>query len=430
MTHRAKRRRLATLLIAGEPIKLDAPGLKAMKRSEGRVDLYWVASKDAVERGYPTKTRRIYVDLSVAAAALEIESICRAEQSVMQAWLDDSGIFDRQRLRFDGTLGSLINLYASDPDSSYRDLRENTAQAYDDTLKVVRNSVGARRLDRLKAKDFRRWYRNWKAPVEKAGPERVRRAYGAIQLLRIVLSYGVESDFAICRKLRTDIEKMRFARNPPRDKTLTFSQVEAFVAEALTRGELGLALAQALQFECMLRQGDVIGAWRGEPASYKLKPGEIRSGVRVWKGLTWEQITLGSDLVIRTSKTGQPVVHALSACQLVKRGLESVPDHPTEGPIVTRKDGLPWMDRRSFGKLWREVATAAGVPRDVWNLDNRASGISEASEAGAADDDIARNAAHADKAITRRVYKRLGHESSVRVNESRVRHREKKGDQQ
>ena len=422
------RRRLATLVIAGQKVGLNAPGLKAMKRG-GRIDLYWSSSTQAKQRGYPQKMRRIFVDLAAPSVAAEIERICQTEQAAMLAWLDDPEIDRKPRVPYDGTLRSLADLYQADANSGFHDVNEGTAVSYTDSLKIIRDTVGARRLDRLHAIDFRRWHKNWKAPREEGGEERVRRAYGCIQLLRIILGYGIQSGIAHCKRLRDEMEGMRFPRNPPREKTLSFGHAKAIVEEALRRGEPGFAMAQALQFECMLRQSDVIGAWRTEPDSYRPEPHEIRAGRKVWSGLTWPQIRLGDDLVIRTSKTGQPVVHALASCHLVQLCLAKISPLPTAGPIAARSDGRPWVDRRSFAKAWREIATAAGVPSDVWNRDNRASGITEASEAGAADDDIARNAAHADKAITRRVYKRLGHEASVRINERRARHRETKRDQ-
>ncbi len=256
-------------------------------------------------------------------------------------------------------------------------------------------------------------------PVAKGSAERVRRAYGCIQILRVLLGYGIECGIADCRRLRSDMEGMRFPRNPPRDKTMPFEQAEAFVTEALKRNETGLALAQALQFECFLRQNDVIGTWRDESEDYPLQPGEIRIGAKVWRGLTWDRLRLGDDLLIRTSKTGQPVTHAIDACALVVRCLRSRAPAPTNGPIVTRKDGLPFMDRRSYAKAWRQIATAVGLPKELWNMDTRASGITEAAEAGVSDDDLAQSAAHADKAITRRVYKRGGHRISTRVQEKR-----------
>ena len=212
-------------------------------------------------------------------------------------------------------------------------------------------------------------------PVAKGSAERVRRAYGCIQILRVLLGYGIECGIADCRRLRSDMEGMRFPRNPPRDKTMPFEQAEAFVTEALKRNETGLALAQALQFECFLRQNDVIGTWRDKSEDYPLQPGEIRIGAKVWRGLTWDRLRLGDDLLIRTSKTGQPVTHAIDACALVVRCLRSRAPAPTNGPIVTRKDGLPFMDRRSYAKAWRQIATAVGLPKELWNMDTRASAL-------------------------------------------------------
>jgi hypothetical protein len=413
------------LTIAGQLVLLDAPGLKAVRRGNGRYDLYWVAAEDAVARGYPTKTRRLFIDLSDPSAAPAICEICQAEQSAMRAWLDDPSIDERPRVGFDGTLRSLIDLYETEPDSAYQDLKQNSAVSYADSLKILRATVGLRRLDRVRALDFRRWYKGWRRPSAESSEDRVRRAYGCIQILRVVLAFGVEAGIADCRRLRRDMEGMRFAKNAPREAIVEFDQAKAFVLEALRQDELGLATTQALQYECFLRQGDVIGSWRKASKGAVLQPGEIRVGDRVWCGLTWDQLQLDFDLKIRTSKTGQPVVHALSACPLVVKCL-SVPGRPTEGPVAARRDGRPWGDRRSFGKAWRKVASTAGLPKDVWNMDSRAGAISEAAEAGASDDDIARNAAHATKATTRRIYKRLGHASSVRVSERRIRHRDAK----
>jgi hypothetical protein len=36
-------------------------------------------------------------------------------------------------------------------------------------------------------------------------------------------------------------------------------------------------------------------------------------------------------------------------------------------PVAARPDGKPWPDRQSFAKAWRKYATAAGLPKYVWN---------------------------------------------------------------
>src|SRR5262249_46543888 len=42
-----------------------------------------------------------------------------------------------------------------------------------------------------------------------------------------------------------------------------------------------------------------------------------------------------------------------------------------------------WAAIRPYAREWRVVARAAGVPDQVWNMDARAGGISEADDAGA-----------------------------------------------
>jgi hypothetical protein len=72
-----------------------------------------------------------------------------------------------------------------------------------------------------------------------------------------------------------------------------------------------------------------------------------------------------------------------------------------------------------FGKLWREYADAAGVPKSVWNMDSKAGGITEAAGAGASHDDLAGSGAHATKTTTRKIYMRGAPEISARVQKAR-----------
>ena len=53
-------------------------------------------------------------------------------------------------------------------------------------------------------------------------------------------------------------------------------------------------------------------------------------------------------------------------------------------------------------KRWREVATAAGVPLEVKNMDSRAGGITEATDAGASIEAVRHHATHRDARTTMR----------------------------
>lgn len=418
-----RRHRSGKLVIAGREVSINAPGLKQIKR-QGRIDLYWVKDEAPLFADYKPATVRIHVDMSDPQALEKIERICRHEQDTMLLWLDDASHNDKERLKpkFNGTFGSLCDLYESDDESGFADLQANTKLSYQDSLKIIRNDIGLRRIDLVAPKYFRTCYREWKKPVQHGSEERVRRAHGAIGQIKIILGYGIEANhFAShCERLLKAMSKMRFAKNPPRGITMTFEQAKAITCEALDAADSSTALVQALQYECFLRQIDIIGKWRVEPATYVLKPGEIRRGKKVWHGMTVGMILNDEKLLrVRTSKTAQFVAHSIEKCELVMLCLEKLGPVELDQPVACRADGFPWADHRDFGKHWRTYANKAEVPKNVWNMDNRASGITEATAAGAAHDDLASGAAHASKSTTRKIYMRGAKEISERVQKAR-----------
>ena len=79
----------------------------------------------------------------------------------------------------------------------------------------------------------------------------------------------------------------------------------------------------------------------------------------------------GNVLRVRTSKTAQYVEHALDRCELVVRCLERLKHCDSDLPVDRRANGSPWATHMAFGKQWRIHANEAGVPKKVWNMDNR-----------------------------------------------------------
>ena len=420
MKTRTTRRRPVTVKLAEQSLEIQAPGFKAIRRGAEK-QFYWIKDDHTEFMLYEPKTVRIYVEgLDPEAACERIQRVCMREQEAMLAWADDNAS-DRERLgpKYDGTLNSVIVLYTDDEESSFQNLKPNTRQSYADSLKVVTDTIGLRRLDHLHPKNFRRYYNNWRAPAEPGGEERVRRAYGCIQMVRVVLSYGIEADIPECKRLRDGLTRMNFEKNPPREEIMSFEQAEAIVGVCLKADDVSMALTQAVAFDCMFRQGDIRGDWREEPLTYALRPGEVRRGSKVWSGMTIDQLQPGGVLSVRTSKTGQPVAHVIDKCTLIMRCLERLDRSDPFAPVAARTDGKPWPDRQSFGKAWRKYATAAGLPKNVWNMDNRASAITEAAAAGASDDDIASTGAHDNKRTTRAIYKRQARQISERVQAAR-----------
>ncbi len=334
----------------------------------------------------------------------------------MDAWL--AGEY-REIRRFDGTLASLIEIYATHPESPYRDLKYSTQLAYDDDLKILKTTVGARRIDKLTGDDFRRWYRRLKEPKTPGGAERVRRAHGVLTMMRILLGYGRVLGIANCGRLKDILSEMRFKTTSARDVFITVEQVTAFIAKAHEKSEPEMALAQALQFEGMLRQIDVIGEWVPDPA-------DRRAGKHWTGGLLWQHISKDYVLQKTTTKTGAAAAVDFREYPLALAELQRVLLEKRIGPvIIDSRTGQPFRSNTAYSRRWRVLASAVGIPDDVWNRDSRAGGVTEGSDAGADLEQLRHHASHSSTATTAR-YSRQTLTKTRTVARLRMAHRQAK----
>jgi hypothetical protein len=185
------------------------------------------------------------------------------------------------------------------------------------------------------------------------------------------------------------------------------------------------ALAYALQFEASLRQWDVIGEWipLDDP-----RPSALIDGRSKWIGPTWSQIDDNLLLRITPGKTEGSsqarVVLDLRSYAMVVEELAGIAPEARNGPlIVNPRTRLPPYRQWYFREVWKRCAAAAGVSRTIWNRDLRAGGITEARQAGAPTDDVAKTAGHSSKRTTARVYDRDTLEAARRVAKARAAHR-------
>lgn len=385
---------------------VDAPCLE-WNRVGGKIIPRWRARRSAIRAGYQPTT--VYLDPAMSHE--ELAERCRALQAHMEAWLAAGN--KRGAAVFDGTLGSLLEMYASDEDSPYRDLKYSTQQAYADDIKILRNAVGARRINMLTGQDFRRWYNNLRQPAKPGAPERLRRAHGVMTMLRIVLGYGHQLGLPNCGRLKDILSEMRFKTARARDAVITYQQAVAFIAKAHELGRPEMALGQALQFEGTLRQIDIIGEW---------VPDAMCRGGRWTNGLIWQDML--PDYVLRkpTTKTGRIAEIDFREYPLALAELERVPLERRIGPVIKdSRTGKPFRPGR-YSRRWREIATVAGIPSNVWNRDSRAGGVTEGADAGATIEQMRRHASHASGSTTER-YSRKTQESNRAVARLRVAHR-------
>ncbi|KQO45469.1 integrase [Methylobacterium sp. Leaf85] len=400
------------------PSDLNAPGLKRRKRKSGPDILYWVARADLVKAGYRPETVRLPYTGDDESHRSLISAACMRFQAEMLEW---SSGRKRELNRFDGTILGLSRRYQTDEASPFKRLKHSTRHKDTYTLVLIEKAFGTRSLAALKIDDFYRWYGAAKKPKELGGPERVRRAYGIIKKLREMLAFGIMAELPECKRLYDVLQHARFSQPARRRVSMELSHAEAFIAKALEMGRLSLALGTAIQFETAMRQKDVIGEWGPIPAGGAAS-GIVLNGRRWVNGLTWSDIA--ADLVVRkaTTKTGAFAAHDLKLCPLVVALLDKVPADRRVGPLILDEmAGRPFAES-AYGREWRIVAKAAGVPDHVWNMDARAGAITEAEDAGADLDHIRSAAAHAQTSTTQR-YSRGAVGKSRAVANLRVAHR-------
>jgi hypothetical protein len=412
-------------LIGGIQVEITANGFRLIDRGAGR-EAYWYAAKRAVKKGYFPKTVRLHGDLTSFKDVQAMFQRCNVLWSEMTDWMA-TGESDRRPV-YDGTVGSLIRCYQTDPESTYHDLRFNTQRGYNSWFTALGEVAGSRRISALAGTDLRGWYREVRKP-RKSGSPRERLAKAIIQAMRIVLAYGRELGLEDCIALSAMIEGMEFRKEndekrslPKRNKVvMTYGQAEAIVREGLARGThrgRSVALSVAAQFEFTISQIDAIGYWM-PVRGVAVHPGDVVRAGKVWRpGLRFEDFESGI-LDLARLKTGRTAQFDVAEYPLFQLALSSVPPDARHGPLVTDDDGDPVRYRVFYG-MYRDVADAAGVPKDVWNARARHGGGTEARASGASIEDTTDHMQKSDMEGTRRDYIGGNVETTRRVARSRV----------
>lgn len=441
---------------ASMPPRSAAPGLKIGRTLKDGTRLpYWYARNVVPDvMGFPD--RCIALPPGPPGEAMEamrerLGPLCLEHTARLNAYLDrlraPAARDDEERKNalliaaYDGTVGGACTIYRDHTQSPYNEVAESTRGSYDDNLKVIERSVGARILRNVAVADVRRWHKEWKKPAKKGKPERTTRAHNAVAQFRAVLHfcYSLGPKFDACGALeRRLVEgKVRFERAGAREQEMTYQLAYSFIKKSLEMGEanvipadrgLYMAIGTAAQFELALRQGDIIGKWR---ASIIDTPhAEYDGEGEMWTGpFRWDNIP-GWRFRLKTSKNKGATGFLLSDYPLLFPLLERVPMGERTGAIVKGEHGLP-IRERSYRKWWRQIARAAGIPDEVWSMDARAGAITEADDAGVEPRKIQDFATHKDGHSTER-YRRRRERANKEVAQARseLRKAANEGDEQ
>jgi hypothetical protein len=378
------------------PPRGKSPGLK-----RGRHTWYWIASqvvRDPV--GFPDRC----IPLPINADMETLSQLCREHTARLLAHIKAQRSDLPEVCCYDGSVYSACQLYQRHPHSRFHKVKHNTRKSYIDSLKIIEATVGKRLIRNLTVLDVQHWYDEWRKPASPEGRERIDRAHDAVSMFKTVLRFVAAAlRRQECKQLISDLENagslVKFEKGGAREEEMTFGQAGAFIRKALEMGNAGvipldrarsMAIGVAGQFELLVRQKDMIGDWGG-PRGEK------------WTGyFTWENIP-GWRWRLKTSKSKYRTAAEfdLASYGLLFPLLEAVPHDQRVGAIIKGEHGEP-VRERSYRKWFRQIARAANIPDDVWSMDSRAGGATEAEEAGAAIDAIQGALTHSKKDTTLR----------------------------
>lgn len=322
------------------------------------------------------------------------------------------------------TVSDLIAAYKTDRVSTYHQLRYHTRKNQETVLRRLEASHGKVELSTIKRRELTEWHMDWSAGGKFS------MAHSFVAVIRTMCGFGASMlENEDCERISLVLHRMRFPHGPPRIERLTAAQADAI--RDVSRSHFGwpsIALAQAIQFELLLRQKDTLGEWVPEA-----EPGESYvhyNGQKWLRGLVWESIDDNLILRHKTSKRQKVLEIDLKLASMLVEEFQMLgftgerSSLPSRGPMVLCDvTALPWS-ANEFRRKWRLVATKAGVPKEVRNMDSRAGGITEATEAGADLEHVKHAATHSDIAQTQR-YSRGATDKIAGVQKSRIEHRNK-----
>jgi hypothetical protein len=265
------------------------------------------------------------------------------------------------------TVSDLIGKYRTDESSSYHTIRFNVRESYDRRMDRIQRDCGKMKFADLTTAEIQRLYGVWsKGGTAKAA------GYSHMMMFRLLFGFGARAlKDTGCMPVYVELRGLKFkASKRVEQRRMTEEEAKLIVGWAHRHGRDSIALAQAFQFECNLSQLDVIGQWVPQR-----EPGvsDVTFDNRKWlRGIRWNQID--ENLILRhtLSQTNKSVELNLRNAPLVMAELERMERRPsTSRPIVIDEDTQRPYDTYKFRRLWRTMATRAGVPKGVFNMDSR-----------------------------------------------------------
>jgi hypothetical protein len=154
------------------------------------------------------------------------------------------------------TISALISSFRTDQHSRYGRLSYKMRTDRDRYLTRIERDYGHCLLETIDSRTLTTWYKRW----TEGGKLAVGKAF--IGQLRALFSHGLFwLEDSESQRLYAVLDRKRFQPIQPRKISMTSGHARAIRAKAKEVGLYSVALAQAFQYELMMRQKDVIGDW-------------------------------------------------------------------------------------------------------------------------------------------------------------------------
>jgi hypothetical protein len=155
------------------------------------------------------------------------------------------------------TLKQLIECYQTDPHSNFLKLQYQVRAKHGRLLARLSREHGSHQLRNVRFRNLTVWYNAW------VSDGKIAMARSMVDRLRELFRFGATLlEDRECNRLFEAVGKLRLENSPPRTVQMTAEHANAIRRTAREHfGWYSIALAQALQFELLLSQKDVIGEW-------------------------------------------------------------------------------------------------------------------------------------------------------------------------
>lgn len=204
---------------------------------------------------------------------------------------------------------------------------------------------------------------------------RLATANAAIRAARRAWSMGVRAGWASSNPfLKPELEQIG-----GETRVSTREEVDRFIAKAEEMGRPSMALAAMLAFELCQRESDVIGT------------------------IGWNRYKQGEEIQVRQHKTGKWIWVPLfdGEGELIPGLVARLEATPRRGQLIVMRDSADRQTKQFepykedfFRHLFREIADAAGLPKDMTFMSLRHSGLTELGDAEATDQELMSMSGH------------------------------------